>query len=76
MSTVLKLAPYSYKFSQGIINIYHPKKKKCLELNKEIKQKWIGLGNFEICFCEILTTITKTLFLEGRLGTNICLHPI
>ena len=23
-----------------------------------------------------LTAITKTLFLERRMGTNICLHPI
>ena len=52
MSTALKLARYSYKFFEGIINIYNPIQK-CLELSKEIKQKWTGLGNFEICFCEI-----------------------
>ena len=29
-----------------------------------------------ICHVSFLTAITKKLFLEGRLGTSICLHPI
>ena len=80
MSTVLKLAPQSQvlpcnnKHLQSWLNY--------LKLSTEIKQNWAGLGSFEICFCEILksasvkflTAIAKTLFLEGRLGTNICLH--
>ena len=25
--------------------------KRCQEISQEIKQKWIGRENFEICFC-------------------------
>ena len=40
---------HSYKFFPGILSIYNPVH--YLELSKEIKQIWTGLGNFEICLC-------------------------
>ena len=52
MIPVLKLAPIVTSFS-----IWNNKRLqswiKYLELSKEIKQNWTGLGTFEICFCVI-----------------------
>ena len=42
---------------------------------KQCEQNWTGRENFEICFCVILTTSTKLLFMEGRMGTRLCLLP-
>ena len=35
-----------------------------------------GIINIYNPTSKFLTAITKKLFLEGRLGTSICLHPI
>lgn len=37
---------------------------------------WTGLENFDICFVNFLTFITKVLLLKGILGIGLYLHPI
>ena len=43
--------------------------------NKEIKQKLKRPENFDIFFPLFLASLTKVLFLEGKLGTRLCLQP-
>ena len=47
---------------------------KKLKQCQEIKQNWTKRENFDICFWVVLTTTAKVFFLEGRLGTRLCLH--
>ena len=45
--------------------------KKC----QEIKENLTGRENVDICFCVILANSAKVLYLEGRLGATVYLHP-
>ena len=46
---------------------------KC-DFNKVAKlQNRRGTENFDICFCVVLITFSKALYLERRLGTRLCL---
>ena len=43
--------------------------------SKEIKQKWKGQKKLSVSL-KFLVPMTKVLFLEGRLGTRLCLQLV
>ena len=60
----------------GLISIWGPNimdgiNKQC----HKVRQNWKGAESFDICFCVILGTSTGVLFLVGRLGAMLYLHP-
>ena len=46
-----------------------------LEVMPRNQANWTGTENFDTCFCVILGTSISVLFLKGRLGARLYLHP-
>ena len=43
---------------------------------EEVEKYWAGIENFDKWSRAILNVITKVLFMEGRQGIRLYLHPI
>ena len=61
-----KAGTHSSKLVPGILSIYNPAH--YLELSKEIKQIWTGLGNFEICLCVLFDCCYQKFISRRKTG--------